>query len=141
VWAAGAAATGIVTPVATIVVPAWRDAGRVTVARSRRRVVPYRQPLWAHYGVDALLALGAALIVWQTTQAGCNLVLAPEGVPSISVSCWALLGPALAWLAAGLLVWRVASGVLGRKGAAVRWLFRPFAGRLAAPVTSSLSRQ
>lgn len=140
-WSAGAAAAGILIAAVTIALPAWRDSRRVTVAESRRRVEPYRHPLWARYGLDVILAAGAGLIVWQTTRSGYNLVLAPEGVASISVSYWALLGPILAWMAAGLLIWRITAGSLGRLRGGLRWTLRPFAGALANPVTSSLARQ
>ena len=38
----------------------------------------------------------------------------PKGVPAISVSYWAFAGPALLWLGAALLTWRLADLLLGR---------------------------
>ena len=46
------------------------------------------------------------LVFWLTSRNGYKLVLAPEGTPSISVNYWALAGPALLWLGAGLFAWR-----------------------------------
>ncbi|MGW2855435.1 ABC transporter permease, partial [Streptomyces sp. NPDC001215] len=59
------------------------------------------------------------------------LVLAPEGVPSISVSYWAFLGPALLWIGAALLLWRLMLLVLAHG--------RPALARLARPLTANLS--
>ena len=58
--------------------------------------------------------IGAVLVFAATSRNGYQLVLAPEGVPTISVSYWALAGPALLWLGAGLLVWRLVDLLLGR---------------------------
>jgi putative ABC transport system permease protein len=68
-------------------------------------------------------------------------VLAPEGVPTVSVSYWALAGPALAWLGAGLLTWRLVSGLLQRGQRAVAAAARPVAGGLATTVAAALRRQ
>ena len=51
---------------------------------------------------------------WVTSRSGYKLVLAVEGVPTISVNYWAFLAPALAWLGGGLFVFRVACTVLDR---------------------------
>jgi putative ABC transport system permease protein len=86
--------------------------------------------------------LGAsALVFWLSSRNGYHLVLAPEGVPSVSVSYWALAGPAFLWLGAGLLAWRLADGLLGRGGRITRSIGRPLAGGLAGTVASTLSRQ
>ena len=49
------------------------------------------------------LALLGAWIYHVTSRRGYTLVFAPEGVPGISVSYWALAGPAALWIAAALL--------------------------------------
>jgi len=70
-----------------------------------------------------------------------QLVLAHEGVPTIAVSYWALAGPALLWIGAGLLTWRVADLLLGRGRPVLRRALRPLTGGLAGPVTAGMSRQ
>ena len=46
---------------------------------------------------------------WQASRNGYQLVLAPEGVPQVSVNWYALLAPVLGWIGAGLLIYRLAN--------------------------------
>lgn len=140
-WAAGSAAVGFVIAAATVAVPAWRDARNVTVAAGRRPVGRAGAPRWARYGLDLVLLAAGALIFWLTGRGGYKLVLAPEGVPTISVSYWAFAGPALLWTGAGLFAWRIADVALGRGRPVMRRLLRPVAGPLAGTVAASMSRQ
>ncbi len=140
-WATAAAAAGLFIAAATVAFPAWRDARSASVAYGRR-VVGRVQPLrWARYGLDFWLLGASALVFWLTSRGGYKLVLAAEGVPTISVNYWAFLGPALLWAGAGLLTWRVAELVLGRGRPAVRSASRLVAGPLAGTVAASMSRQ
>jgi putative ABC transport system permease protein len=81
------------------------------------------------------------VVFWLTSRGGYQLVLAPEGVPAISVSYWAFAGPALLWAAVGLLAWRLADLALRRGQTAVRSAARPLAGALAGTLAASLARQ
>ncbi len=140
-WAVGSAAVGLVIAATTIAVPSWRDARGVTVAAGRRAVGRAGTPRWARYGLDlALLSVGG-LVFWLTGRGGYKLVLAPEGVPTISVSYWAFAGPALLWSGAGLFAWRIADLALGRGRPLLRRLIRPISGSLAGTVAASMSRQ
>jgi putative ABC transport system permease protein len=139
-WAFLAVVVGLVVAVATVVVPAeraWRE-GRVVAAGSL--LPPARRPLWARWGLDLIALAGAIAIVWTTSRVGYSLVLAPEGVATISVDYWAFLGPALLWLGGGLLAWRL-TDLLLRRG---RWVLtgglRPLAGPLAPTVAAGLAR-
>ena len=140
-WAAGSAAVGFLIAAATVALPAWRDARGVTVAAGRRAVGRPGAPRWARSGLDLVLLAAGALIFWLTGRGGYKLVLAPEGVPTISVSYWAFAGPALLWTGAGLFAWRVADLILGRGRPMMRRLLRPVAGPLAGTVAASMSRQ
>ncbi|MDQ6727155.1 MAG: ABC transporter permease [Actinomycetota bacterium] len=140
-WAAGSAAAGLAIAATTIAVPAWRDARGVTVATGRLAVGRAGTPRWARYGLDLGLLGAGGLVFWLTGRGGYKLVLAPEGVPTISVSYWAFAGPALLWSGAGLFAWRVADLVLGRGRPLIRRLARPVAGSLAGTVAASMSRQ
>ena len=92
------------SPRRAIALPAWRDARALTVAGQRRHVGRARpRPWWARYGLDLVALAGAALVYWLASRNGYQLVLAPEGVPQISVNWYALLAPALLWIGAGLL--------------------------------------
>ena len=55
-----------------------------------------------------------ALVYWQASRNGYQLVLAPEGVPQVSVNWYALLAPVLGWVGAGLLAWRSPTSSLAR---------------------------
>ena len=132
-WAAAAAAVGLAIAAATILLPARRDLRRATVSSGRATVAVLRYPAWARYGLDAVLLILAGLVFTATSSNNYQLVLAPEGVPTIAVSYWALAGPALLWIGAGLLTWRVADLLLGRGRSILRLALHPLTGGLAEP--------
>jgi putative ABC transport system permease protein len=141
-WAAGAALVGIVIAAAAIVLPAARDARRLTVAGQRRQVGRRdRAPWWARYGLDFFALAGAGLVYWQASRNGYQLVLAPEGVPQVSVNWYALLAPLLGWIGAGLLVYRLSDLLLVRGRPVVALGLRPLAGELSRTVAATMSRQ
>jgi putative ABC transport system permease protein len=141
-WAGGSALAGLAISGAAIVLPAWRDARSLTVAGQRRQLGRTdRQPWWARYGLD-FIALGvAALVYWQASRNGYQLVLAPEGVPQVSVNWYALLAPVLAWVGSGLLIYRLAERALARRRAQLTRAMRPIAGALSPVVAASMGRQ
>jgi putative ABC transport system permease protein len=141
-WAAGAALAGLAVATASIALPAWHDARALTVSGQRRQVGRCdRAPWWARYGLD-FVALGlSALVFWQASRNGYNLVLAPEGVPQVSVNWYALLAPVLAWLGAGLLAYRIADLVLVRGRTPLARVLRPLAGELSRTVAATMGRQ
>ncbi|MGI8816785.1 MAG: FtsX-like permease family protein, partial [Pseudonocardia sp.] len=140
-WVASAAGLGLAVAAAAVLWPAVRDLRTSTVAAARIDVPPADGPLWARYGLDGLLLVLAGLVFRLTSGNGYQLVLAPEGVPAISVSYWAFAGPALLWLGSGLLAWRLADLLLGRGRRVVGWGLRPLAGGLAQIVANTMSRQ
>ncbi|MFN8175264.1 MAG: ABC transporter permease [Solirubrobacteraceae bacterium] len=141
-WAAGAAAAGLAIAAASIALPAWRDARGLTVAGQRRQVGRGdRAPWWARYGLDFAALGGSALVYWQASKNGYKLVLAPEGVPQVSVNWYALLAPVLAWVGAGLLAYRIADLVLVRGRTPLARLARPVAGELSPTVAATMARQ
>jgi putative ABC transport system permease protein len=141
-WAVGAALAGLAVAAASIALPAWRDARGLTVAGQRRQVGRRdRAPWWARYGLD-FAALGlSALVYWQASRNGYSLVLAPEGVPQVSVNWYALLAPVLAWVGAGLLTYRIADLALVRGRAPLARVLRPLAGELSPTVAATMGRQ
>jgi putative ABC transport system permease protein len=141
-WAGGAAATGLGIAAAAIALPAWRDARRLTVAGQRRQVGRReRAPWWARYGVDFAALAGSALVYWQASKNGYKLVLAPEGVPQVSVNWYALLAPVLGWVGAGLLSYRIVDLVLVRGRTPLARMLRPLAGELSPTVAATMGRQ
>jgi putative ABC transport system permease protein len=141
-WAGGAALAGVTIAAGSIALPAWRDARGLTVSRQRREVGrPDRAPWWARYHLDLIALAGSALVYWQASRNGYQLVLAPEGLPQVSVNWYALLAPVLAWIGAGLLVYRLAALALRRGRGVLTALLRPLAGELAPTIAATLGRQ
>ncbi len=141
-WAGGAALGGLVIAAASIALPAWRDARALTVAGQRATVGRReRAPWWARYGVDVLALAGSGLVYWQASRNGYSLVLAPEGVPQVSVNWYALAAPVLGWIGAGLLAYRLADLVLVRGRRPLTALLRPIGGQLAPIVAATMGRQ
>lgn len=142
VWLGVSVATGLVVALLSIVLPlrkAWREQTVVGTGREVGRADGRR--LWERLWLDVVLLAAALLVFRITSDAGYSLVLAPEGVPSISVNYWAFLGPTLLWLGGGLLILRLV-GLLSRHGSRlVAAVARPLSGPLAGTVAASLSRQ
>src|SRR5437762_316127 len=72
---------------------------------------------------------------------GYKLVLAPEGVPQVSVNWSALAAPVLGWVGAGLLIYRLADLALRRGRTPIARLLRPLAHALSPTVAATMSRQ
>jgi putative ABC transport system permease protein len=140
-WAGAAALVGFLIALVAVGLPARRDVSQLSVAAARQEVGRAAQPTTLRFGVDVLLLAAAALVFWATSRGQYSVVVAPEGVPSVSVSYWALSGPLLLWVGSGLLAWRLAEALLGRGGRVARAAMRPFAGRLAGAVSATLRRQ
>src|SRR5205085_8905788 len=86
VWASVSVVAGVLLAVATIVLPARRDAKELTVRVSRLQIGPRTRPLWERLFLD-LVCLGVGgILYWEAVRSGYQVVLAPEGVPTISVS-------------------------------------------------------
>ncbi|MFB7222198.1 FtsX-like permease family protein [Streptomyces sp. NPDC056227] len=140
-WFALALILGLAVAAGAVLVPALRDLRTGTVAAARKVVGRARSPWWMRFGVDFIL-LAASLLVFRASSGNqYALVLAPEGVASISVSYWAFLGPALLWLGAALLLWRIATLVLAHGRRPLARLARPLTGTLAGTTAASMSRQ
>ncbi len=140
-WSASAVGVGLLIASLTIAVPAARDAKALSVASARQPVGRAGAPRWLRYGIDVVLLGAAGIVFWLTSRSGYQLVLAVEGVPTISVSYWSLFGPLLFWAGAGLLAWRLCDALLRHRQGAVRRAVRPVAGSLAGTVAATMTRQ
>jgi putative ABC transport system permease protein len=129
-----------VVAVAMLAAPAWRDARQLTVA-SARRILRRRWRRPALVGIGVGLAALGAWIYYVTIRRGYTLVFAPEGVPGISVSYWALAGPVALWVAAAVLTREVAAFVVDRGRGVFARVARPVAGNLASTVAATMQRQ
>ncbi|KAA0016354.1 ABC transporter permease [Antrihabitans cavernicola] len=142
VWAGIGAAVGLAVAGGTAAVPVWRDLRRgTTIAAARQPVGHTASPRWMRYGLDLWLLLGFALVWHATSGNGYQLVLAPDGAPTISVSYWAFAAPALLWAGAALLAWRVVDLFLHRGRPVLARLLRPLTGPLSGTAAAGMSRQ
>lgn len=144
-WMALSAIAGLIIAAIAVLLPAHRDlrevtvmAGHTAVATAARRD---RLPLALRLGADLWLLAGAAVVYAITSRSGYNLVLAPGGVPTISVSYWAFAGPAMFWVGTALLTWRIVDVVLRRGQRFLGWAARPISGRLSGLAAATASRQ
>jgi putative ABC transport system permease protein len=143
VWGLLSVGFGLALSFVIIALPTWRDVAALSVHDARMNVLTgsRRRPVWERTYLD-LMCLGAGgLVYWQAVKNGYQVVMAPEGVPTISVSYFTLLAPFLFWIGAALLMWRL-GGTFLRKGR--RWLgvaTKPLARRLTTVVAASMSRR
>jgi putative ABC transport system permease protein len=140
-WPLAAAFVGVAIAVLTMFLPARYDLRHRTVAAVVGSARAERSPRWMRFGLDFWLIAGAGAVWWATSSNGYQLVLAPEGVPQISVNYWAFGAPGLLWLGAALLTVRLVTLLLRNGRPLVSRALRPMAGGLAGTVAAMLSRQ
>lgn len=140
-WAGASAAAGLLIAVAAVLTPVWRDLRDATVSASRADVRRTHPPRWTRLGLDVAVLAASGVLFWLSRRSDYQIVLAPEGVPTISVSYWAFVAPALLWLGATLLVWRLVDLLLGRGWPVLGNALRPLAGSLSYVIAHSLSRR
>jgi putative ABC transport system permease protein len=132
---------GLGIAAATVVLPARHELAVATTYQGRSIVRRPQRPSWMRFGVDGLLLAGSLAVFWATSRSKYTLVLAPEGVTTITVSYWAFLGPALLWAGCAMLAWRIADLVLDRGKLLVAWVLRRFVGSVSTTVALSMFRQ
>ncbi len=140
-WAGVAVLFGVLVGALTVLAPAARDLRALTVAGARHAVGRARSPWWMRYGLDVMVVASALVVFWVSSSDNYTLVLAPEGVATISVSYWAFLGPALLWLGGAMVLWRLATWALAHGQRPLGRLIAPLTGRLAKPAAATMSRQ
>lgn len=141
-WAIGSAIGGLALSFATIVLPAWRDARTLTVRSAQAGIGSGERPaVWRRWYLDVACLAAGGFVYLQAVRSGYQVVLAPEGVPTISVSTFTLLAPVLFWIGSALLAWRVGSAALSRGRRVLERATRPWARGLSGVVAASMSRQ
>ncbi|MEW2471342.1 FtsX-like permease family protein [Streptomyces sp. NPDC046994] len=143
VWYGIAFILGVSVAAGAVLIPALGDLRAVTVADARKETGARspRNPWWMRFGVDFALLVGSWLVFRASSGNQYALVLAPEGVPSISVSYWAFFGPILLWMGAALLVWRLTLLALAHGRPALVRLARPLTATLASATAATLARR
>jgi len=132
---------GIAAAMAAATVPAWRVARESSVSTRRARVGRDEAPFWEKAWIDLILLAIAGVVYWRAAAAGYQIVLAPEGVASTSVSYGAFLAPLALWIGLGLLVTRLVRHGLARGRGLIAKLVKPLARTMSPIVAASVSRQ
>lgn len=140
-WTGAAAAAGIGVAALAVLGPVRRDLHEATTVEGRAVVGREPAPRWLRFGVDFVLLALSLAIFWAAGRNQYALVLAPEGVPKLSISYWAFGGPALLWLGAALLTWRLSYLFLRHGRPLVARLLRPVTGPLAGTVAATMQRR
>ncbi|HEY8844564.1 MAG TPA: ABC transporter permease, partial [Gaiellaceae bacterium] len=104
---------------------------RGSVTEARRSVQRTGKPLWQRLYLDVLALAVSSLVYWLTARTGFSAVVNPDSNPTLSLSIYMFLAPALLWLGATLLLVRV-------RGRAVAWIARRAAGERATTSTGFL---
>lgn len=142
-WIAATSLFGLAISGAAVLAPAWRDARTIDITAARGGLPTSATPRWQRYGLDVMLLAAGGLVFWLSGAGASSyaLVLAPEGVPTISVSYWAFAAPALLWAGAGLLAWRLVDFALTHGHRSLSRLLRPVSGSLAPTAAAMMARR
>ena len=117
--AVGAAATRTATGLAAF---------RGTVGEARRSARRQRPPLWQRLYLDVAALAVAGLVYWLTARTGFSAVVNPDSNPTLSLSVYMFLAPALLWIGGALLLVRL-------RGRLLSWAVARAAGeRASTPV-------
>jgi putative ABC transport system permease protein len=140
-WMAGVSGAGFILAISVIVFPAWKQAKQVTVAASRALVRAPGKPLWEKLYLDLIILGISAFVYWRTVQTGYQVVLAPEGVPQVSVHYGTFSAPFCLWLGGALFARRIWENGIGRGRKMLSKLLKLVANNLSGVVAASLVRQ
>jgi putative ABC transport system permease protein len=141
VWLMVIGTVGLLTAQACYLLPAARDLRTLTVADSRRRIDRAGAPArYAGLAIALVLLVVAGLVFWATSRNKYALVLAPEGVPKLSISYWAFAAPALLWIGAYLATRDGASLLLRYGRGPLAKVLSPLNRRITSTVVAGIVR-
>jgi len=140
-WELLSSFVGLALAAAAVALPAWRDARRSTVRGTMAVVEPLRLPSRAPGYLGAVALLLGGLVFWASLRRGYQVVVAPEGVPTISVDLLSLFAPSLLWVGAVLLGAHLVDLALRRGRAVLARALRLATGPLSVVIAASMSRQ
>jgi putative ABC transport system permease protein len=98
---------------------------RGSIEESRRGASRPAPALWQRLWLDVAALIGSGLVYWLTLRGGFSAVVNPDANPTLTLSFFMFLAPALLWIGSALLLVRLHG----------RWVCR-LRGRHAAPPTS-----
>jgi putative ABC transport system permease protein len=101
---------------------------RGSVAEARQSARRVGTPLWQRLYLDLVALTIAALVYWLTARTGFSAVVNPDSNPTLSLSVYMFLGPALLWLGSALLLLRLRGRLLASASA------RTTGGRATTPL-------
>ena len=104
---------------------------RGSVVEAGRPVSRAGRPLWERLYLDVLALVVSGLVYWLTARTGFSAVVNPDSNPTLSLSVYMFLAPALLWIGATLLLVRA-------RGRALAWVARRVAGRRAQTTSGFL---
>lgn len=140
-WLGGSALLGFVLALMVVLYPAWRETRYGSVVAARASVGKFQKPIWQRMYLDLIVLGIAGIAFWQTASTGYQIILAPEGVPSVSVHYEAFLGPLALWIGGIMLALRLwENGLVNGRRFLARML-RPISHQLSGVVAASLGRQ
>jgi putative ABC transport system permease protein len=132
VLATFAACVGLAAAGAAVArIAAGLTAFRGSVGDARRSVRRVGGSLWQRLYLDLLALAVAGLIYWLTVRTGFSAVVNPDSNPTLSLSVYMFLAPALLWLGAALLLVRL-------RGRFIAAIARRVAGGRATTATGFL---
>jgi putative ABC transport system permease protein len=113
---------------AAVRIGAGITAFRGSVQDARRSVRRPGKPLWQRLYLDVVCLVVAGLVYWLTARTGFSAVVNPDSNPTLSLSVYMFLAPALLWLGAALVLVRL-------RGRVVAWIAgRAAGGRASTPL-------
>lgn len=138
-WIMFASLAGIVLALAAVIIPSLR-----TLRNSDQLVVKdehaFMKPLWQRIYLDVIFLAISAIEFWRTASTGYSIVMAPEGIASVTVHYESFMGPLFLWIGGVLLALRLSDIFIAKTPSLTATVLRPTAGRLAPVVSASLSR-
>jgi putative ABC transport system permease protein len=83
------------------------SAFRSSISASRRSVRRAGPPLWQRLYLDVSFLVISGLVYWLTARTGFSAVVNPDSNPTLSLSVYMFLAPALLWIGAALMLLRL----------------------------------
>jgi putative ABC transport system permease protein len=139
-WTLISSLAGLSIAMITILLPTWKQLKNTNVKASKS-IRSSVKPLWQKVYLDVFL-LGISLIEYlRISSTGFKVVLAPEGIASVSVNYESFISPLCLWLGGVLLAIRFVDFCLNKGRNVIAKVIGPVSGKLSKIVASSLSRE